>query len=95
MFPLNPALPTLLAPMSNFRNIARVWTLVRSQLLAGAETTFAFVLAQHPSLDLELIAKDNADVNPYFPVVRHHASVIVDRLEVSSEANRRAEVPNG
>jgi hypothetical protein len=94
MFPLNPTPPTLLALMSNFRNAARVRTLVRSQLLAGAEIAFAFVLAQHPSLDLELVARADADVNPYLPVVRHPASIIVDILEVSSKANHGAEVPN-
>jgi hypothetical protein len=73
--------------MLNFRNAARVRALVRIQLLAGAETTFAFVLAQHPLLDLEAIAKADADVNQYFPV-------IVDRLEVSFEANYGAEAPN-
>jgi hypothetical protein len=67
---------------------------VQSQLLAGAETAFAFVLTQHPSLDLELIAKAYAHVNQYFPVVRHPTSIIADRLEVSSEANCGAEVPN-
>jgi hypothetical protein len=56
MFPLNQVPPTLLALMSNFRNAERVRTLVRNQLLAGAETTLAFVLSQHPSLDLEAIA---------------------------------------
>jgi hypothetical protein len=80
--------------MLNFRNAARVRALVRIQLLAGAETTFAFVLAQHPSLDLEAIAKADADVNQYFPVVIHPASIIVDRLEVSFEANYGAEMPN-
>jgi hypothetical protein len=88
MFPLNLAPPTLLALMSNFRNAARVRALVRSQLLAWAKTAFAIVLAHHPSLDLELIAKADADVNQYFPVVRHPASIIVDKLEVSSEANQ-------
>jgi hypothetical protein len=67
---------------------------VWSQLLAGAETTFAFVLAQHPLLNLKAIAKVDANVNQYFPVVRHPASIIVDRLEVSSEANYGAGVPN-
>jgi hypothetical protein len=94
MFPLNPAPPTLLALMSNFRNAAWVQALVRSQLLAGAETALAFVLAQHPSLDLQLIAKADPDVNPYFPVVRQPALIIVDRLEVSSEANRGTKVLN-
>jgi hypothetical protein len=68
--------------------------LLRSQLLAGAETTFAFVLSQHPSLDLEAIAKGDADVSQYFPVVRDPASIIVARLEISSEANYAVEAPN-
>jgi hypothetical protein len=63
---------------------------VRSQLLVGAKTTFAFVQAQYPSLDLELISKADADVCPYYPFVRHPASIVIDRLEVSSEANRGA-----
>jgi hypothetical protein len=61
--------------------------LVRSQLLAGAEIAFAFMLSQHPSLDLEAIAKADADVSQYFPVVRDPASILVARLEISSEAN--------
>jgi hypothetical protein len=60
---------------------------VRNQLLAGAETTFDFVLSQHPSLDLEAIAKADADVSQYFRAVRDLASIIVARLEFSSEAN--------
>ena len=94
MFPLNPVPPTLLALMSNFRNAERVRTLVRSQLLARAETAFAFVLSQHPSLDLEAIAKANANVSQYFPIVRDPASIIVARLEVSSEANYAVEAPH-
>ncbi|KAK1613865.1 hypothetical protein QYE76_019382 [Lolium multiflorum] len=94
MFPLNPVPPTLLAFMSNFRNPERVRALVRSQLLTGAEIAFAFVLSQHPSLDLEAIAKADADVNQYFPIVRDPASIIVARLEVSSEANYAVEAPH-
>lgn len=94
MFPLNLAPQTLLALMSNFRNTERVRTLVRSQLLAGAETTFSFVLSRHPLLDLEAIAKADANVNQYFPVVRHPASIIVARLVVSSEANYGVEAPH-
>ena len=67
---------------------------MRSQLLAGAETTLAFVLSQHPLLDLEAIAKADADVNQYFHVVRHPASIIVARLEVSSDANYGVEAPH-
>jgi hypothetical protein len=94
IFPLNPAPPTLLILMSNFMNAARVRALVRSQPLARAEIAFAFVLAQHPSLDLDLIVKANADVRPYYPVAMHPASIIVDRLEVSSEATHGAKAPN-
>jgi hypothetical protein len=94
MFPLNPVPPTLLALMSNFRNAERVRALVRIQLLAGAETAFAFVLSQHPSLDLEAIAKADADVSRYFPIVRDPASIIVARLEVSSEAIYGVEAPH-
>jgi hypothetical protein len=36
---------------------AWIRTLVHSQLLAGAETTLAFVLSQDPILDLEASAK--------------------------------------
>jgi hypothetical protein len=92
MFPLNPAHQILLTLMSTFGNTVR--TLVRSQPLAGAETAFAFVLAQHPLLDLEVIAKADADVNQYFLFVRRQASIIVDRLEVSSKPNYGAEAPN-
>jgi hypothetical protein len=92
MFTLNPTPQTLLDLMSNFRNATRVYTLVCSQLLAGAEITFAFVLDQRPSLDLEAVAKADADVNQYFPVVRHLASIIVVRLELSSEANNGAKI---
>jgi hypothetical protein len=49
--------------MSNIINAERFHTLVRSQLLAGAEIAFAFVLSQHPLLDLEAIAKADGDVN--------------------------------
>jgi hypothetical protein len=60
IFLLNPAPPTPLTLISNFRNAARVRALVRSQLLAGPEIALAFVLAQHPSLELELINKADA-----------------------------------
>jgi hypothetical protein len=62
--------------MSNFRNAERVRALVRIQLLAGAETAFAFVLSQHPSLDLEAIAKADSNINQYFPAVRNPAKLL-------------------
>jgi hypothetical protein len=92
MFPLNSVPPTLLTLMSKFSNAEKVRNLVRSQLLAGAETAFAFVLTQHPSLDLESIAKADVDINQYFPAARDPASIVVARLEISSEADCAAEV---
>jgi hypothetical protein len=94
MFPLNPVPPTLLALMSNFKNSERVRALVRSQLLAGAETALAFVLSQHPLLDLEAIAKSDGNVSQYFAAVRDPASILVARLEISSEANYAVEAPH-
>lgn len=92
MFPFDSIPPTLLTLMSKFSNAEKVRTLVRSQLLAGAETAFAFVLYQHPSLDLESIAKVDVDINQYFPAARDPASIVVARLEISSEANFTAKV---
>jgi hypothetical protein len=69
MFPLDPAPPTLLPMMVKFRNAVNVRTLVQNQLLAGAEVAFAFVQARYPLLDLELIAKADADLRPYYTLL--------------------------
>ena len=94
MFPLNRVPPTLLALMSNFRNSERVRMLVRSQLLAGAESAFAFVLSQHPLLDLEAIAQADGNISQYFPAVRTPASIVVARLEASTEADDTVGIPH-
>jgi hypothetical protein len=94
MFPLNRVPPTLLALMSNFRNAESVRTLVRNQLLAGVESAFAFVLSQHPSLDLEAIGKADGNISQYFPAVRNPASIVVARLEASSEADDVTGIPH-
>jgi hypothetical protein len=43
-------------------------------------------------LDLESIAKADVDISQYFPAARDPASIVIARLEVSSEADRAAEV---
>jgi hypothetical protein len=43
---------------------------MRKELLAGAELAFAFVLARSPTLDLELIAKGDVELQQYYPVAR-------------------------
>jgi hypothetical protein len=94
MFPLNPVPPTLLALMSDFRNAERVHALVRNQLLAGAESAFDFVLSQQPLFDLESIVKADGNVSQYFPAVRKPTSIVVARLEVSSETDDAVKIPH-
>jgi hypothetical protein len=86
MFPLNPVPPTLLTLMSKFSNTKKAHMLVRSQLLAGVESAFSFVLSQHPSLDLEAIATADGDIRQYIHLVKDPASMIAARLEISSES---------
>jgi hypothetical protein len=86
MFPLNLVPPTLLNLMSKFINAKKVRGLVRTQLLAGDESAFAFVLSQHPLLDLEAIARADGNISQYFPAVKNPASMVAARLEISSEA---------
>jgi hypothetical protein len=66
MFPVNPLPPMLLALMAKFKDSAEVRTLVRNQLLAGAEVMFAFVQARYLTLDLEL-SKASIDLYPIIP----------------------------
>jgi hypothetical protein len=68
--------------------------LVHSQLLAGGESAFAFVLSQHPSLDLEAIAKADGNISQYFPAIKNPASIVVAIMEVSSEGDDVVEVPH-
>jgi hypothetical protein len=68
--------------------------LVHSQLLAGGESAFAFVLSQHPSLDLEAIAKADGNISQYFSTVRNPATIVVGRLEASSEADDVTGIPH-
>jgi hypothetical protein len=94
MFPLNRVLPTLLALISNFKNAKRVRKLVRCHLLAGAESAFAFVLSQHPSLDLIAIAQADGNISQFFPAVKIPASIVVDRLENSTEVDDTVGIPH-
>lgn len=92
MFPLNEIPPTLLTLMSKFSNAKKVRKLVHSQLLAGAESAFAFVLSKHPSLNLMEIANADGDVSRFYPAVKVPASIIIERLEDSSKVDVPAEI---
>jgi hypothetical protein len=81
MFPLDPAPETLSDLMTRFKNPDRIQSLVHKELLVGAELAFASVLACHPTLDLESIAKANVELNQYYPVARHLACIVVCRME--------------
>jgi hypothetical protein len=70
MFPLDPAPSNMLALMTQFKNPLRFQAPMRKELLAGAELAFAFVLARSPTLDLELIAKGDVELQQYYPVAR-------------------------
>jgi hypothetical protein len=58
MFTLDLAPETLSALMTRFKNHVRIQSLVRKELLAGAELAFSSVLACYPTMDLDSIAND-------------------------------------
>jgi hypothetical protein len=95
MFPLDPAPSTLLALMTRFKNPIRVQDLIRKELLARAELAFSFALARFPTLDLELIAKANVELQQYYHVARHPASIIVTRMEAGTERSLRTRTDQG
>ena len=72
---------------THYKDAAEVRTLVRNQLIAGAEVVFAFVQARYPMLDLELITMASVDLHPYYPVVKHPAAIVIDRLERGTEVD--------
>jgi hypothetical protein len=59
MFPLDPTPETLSALFTLFKTPVRIRSLVRKELLAGAEVALASVLACHPTMDLESRANAN------------------------------------
>jgi hypothetical protein len=95
MFPLEPTPKTLSVLMTRFKNPARIQCLVRKEILAGAELAFASVLAYHPTLDLESIAKADVELNQYYPVARHPAYVVVSRMSAGAERDLRNQTDHG
>jgi hypothetical protein len=85
MFPLDPAPESLSALLTRFKNPARIWSLIRKELLAGAELALASMLACHPTLDLEFIANTNRKLDQYYPMARHSAHIIISRMEAGTE----------
>jgi hypothetical protein len=93
MFPLNETPPTLLTLMSKFSNVKKVQSLIRAQVIAGAETAFALLLSRHPSTDLMAIANADGNVVHLFAKAKISADIAIERLEDSSKADDGAQNP--
>jgi hypothetical protein len=89
MFPLNAVPPTLLALMSEFGNIRKIRRLVRSQLVAGAQSAFALLLSKHPVIDLMAVANADGDVGHLFERAHIPSTIVTDRLEQSSKVGEK------
>src|SRR3954454_9246778 len=89
MFPLNPAPRSLTELMIHFKTPARVRSMVREQLVSGAEVAFAFVQAEYPTLDLSRISGRSVNLRHWAARVKHPASVVIQKLEAADEAERR------
>jgi hypothetical protein len=76
MFPLDPTPETLSALLTRFRTPARIQSLVRKELLAGAVLELASILACHPTMNLESIANANVILDQYYLIARHPAHIL-------------------
>jgi hypothetical protein len=79
--------------MSKFSNAKKVQSLIRAQLLAGAETVFGLVPSKHPSVNLMEIAITDGDIRRFYHVVKVHASIVIERLEDNSKVDVKVEIP--
>jgi hypothetical protein len=95
MFPLDPAPETLSSLFSQFKTPARIRSLVRKEIIVGAELAFASALACHPTLDLESIANANVKLDQYYPVARHHAHIVISRMEAGIERDLKNQADQG
>jgi hypothetical protein len=89
MFPLDAVPPTLPALMSEFGNVRKIRRLVRSQLVAGAQSSFALLLSKHPVIDLMVVANSDGDVGHLFDKVLIPSTIVADRLEHSSKVGEK------
>ena len=95
MFPLDPVPETLSALFNRFKTPIRIRSLVRKELLAGAELALASVLACHPTMDLESIANANVRLDQYYPIARHPAHIIISRMEAGTERDLKNRADQG
>jgi hypothetical protein len=79
--------------MSKFSNVKKIQSLIRSQLIAGAETAFALVLSRYPSTNLMAIANADGNVGYLFVKAKIPAAIAIDRLEDSSKVDDEAKNP--
>ncbi|KAK1618776.1 hypothetical protein QYE76_024293 [Lolium multiflorum] len=90
MFPLNKTPSTLLTLFSEFGNVKKIKSLIRTQLIAAAEIAFALVLSKHPSANLMAIANADGSVGHLYSKTRVPAAIAVERLEENSKVNDEA-----
>ena len=82
MFPLNPQPNTLPQLFEKFKNPDEVRTLVRNQLIAGAEIALAFVHDADPTLDLTfVVTRDGVNPQRLVRFVTDAALTVIQRLE--------------
>jgi hypothetical protein len=89
MFPLNGVPPTLLTLMSEFGNIMKIRRLIRSQVIAGAQSAFALLLAKHPTIDLMAVVNAEGDVNHLFDTTFIPSCIVADKLEHNSKVDEK------
>ena len=57
MFPLNPPVESFKDLMKKFGSMAGVRSLLRAQIIAGAQLGLSFVRVHHPNLDMDVISR--------------------------------------
>jgi hypothetical protein len=75
--------------MSEFGNIRKIRRLIRSQVIAGAQSVFALVLEKHPTIDLMAVVNAEGDVNHIFDTAFIPSCIVVDKLEHNSKVDEK------
>ena len=88
MFPLNPQPNSLPQLFEKFKDAAEVRTLVRNQMIAGAEAALIIVHDADPTMDLTLIVtRDGVNPAEAQRYVTDAAAIAVQRLEEGTDAH--------
>ena len=95
MFPLNRQPNTLPQLFKVFKDAAEVRTLVRNQMIAGAEAALVFVHDADPTLDLTLlVTRDGVNPAAAQKYVTDAAAIAVMRVEGGDQAQLQSNEEN-